>query len=188
MELTRSLVESKAEEYAAEEPLYAVEAEQVRGLPAAFATGDFGWRDAEWVVRWHYRRYLGAIPNDRRRAAEGAFGENEYEAVQDALVAAAGAADPLDALDDLTALSGVDVPVASAFLLFLDPEANLVVGEREWTVLHAAGELEGSQPDPIGPADYGEFLDAGRAVGDRLDVSMWTLYRALWRLWKDEFG
>jgi hypothetical protein len=186
MELSRALVESKADEYAAEEPLYAVEAEAVETLPHALATGNFGWRDAEWVVQWYYRRYLGAFPNDRRRDREDAYGENGYEAVRDALSAAGEADTATEGIDHLTALSGVDVPVASAFLMFLDPETNIVVGDREWTMLQGAGELDGGPPDPVTTADYGTYLSVCRGLGDRFDCSMWTLYRALWRRWKDE--
>lgn len=185
MELTRSLVEAKAEEYAAEEPLYAVEAEQIDGFSEAISSGTFGWRDAEWVVQWYYRRYLGAFPNERRRAVEAAYGENDYEAVRDALGAASQADGPTEGLDYLTTLAGVDVPVASAFLMFLDPEANIVVGDREWSVLVTADELPEPVPEPLQASDYETYLATCRALGDRFDCSMWTLYRALWRLWKD---
>jgi hypothetical protein len=186
MELTGSLVASKAEEYAEEEPLYAVEAEQIDGLPDALAAGEFGWRDAEWVVQWYYRRSLGAFPNDRRRAREDAYGANGYEAVRAAIRAASVAGPAVEQLEALTALAGVDVPVASAFLMFLDPERNIVVGDREWAVLQRAGELDEPVPEPITTADYEAYLGVCRALGDRFDCSMWTLYRALWRLWKDE--
>lgn len=183
--LTRPLVEAKAEAYAAREGLFAVEDEQLETLPAALAAGDYGWRDVEWVVRWTYRRYLGAYPDDRRRAVESAFGENDFEAVRAALATARSAAGPDEALAALTGLSGVDVPVASALLMFLDPAAYLVVGEREWTVLHEAGELDDPAPDPVTAADYARYLESCRAVADRLDCSLWALSRALWRLWAD---
>jgi hypothetical protein len=185
MELTQSAVERAATAYAEEEPLYAVEAEQIEGLGDALASGEFGWRDAEWVVQWYYRRRLGSFPNDQRRAREDAFGENDYEAVRDALAAAAGADDALGALDRLTELSGVDVGVGSAFLLYLDPEAYIVVSDREWRALAVAGELEGPVPEPITRGDYGTYLEVCRSLGERFDCSMWTLYRALWRLGAD---
>lgn len=184
MDLTRELVEAKAEEYAAEEPLYAVEVEQIETFGDAVAAGDFGWRDAEWVVQWCYRRYLGAFPDRRRRALEAAYGENDFGAVRDALEAALDAAGPADAVGRLTGLSGVDVPVASAFLLFLRPASYIVVGDREWTVLHAAGEIDAPFSEPVAVADYEAYLDRCRSVGERFDCSMWTLYRAFWRLWK----
>ena len=180
--LTRDLVEAKAAEYEAEEPLYVVEAEQIEGLPRAFATGEYGWRDAEWVLRWHFRRYLGAFPDDERRAREDAFGRNDPEAVRDAIGGAASADDIVDRLRRLTALQGVDVPVASAFLQFLDPERFVVVGRPEWGVLREAGELDVGYPDPPSPEEYGTYLEACRSLADRFGCDLLTVHRALWRL------
>jgi hypothetical protein len=187
MELTRSVVERRAEEYRDEEPLYAVEDQHVDILPDMLAEGEFGRRDVEWVVRWHYRRYLGEYPHADRRATEEAFGENSYEDVSRAL-ADVVSTDPEAVgarIDRLTELSGVDVRVASAFLAFLDPERHIVVGDREWTVLHEAGELSEPYPDPPTVADYESYLATCQSVCDRLDVDAWTLHRALWRLWTD---
>lgn len=182
MELTGEVVRAKAAEYEGEHALFAVEDEQVEGLPGAFASGNFGWRDAEWVVQWYYRRSLGAVPNAERRAREDAYDENDYEAVRDALAAASEAETALEGLDHLTELSGVDVGVGSAFLMFLDPEANIVVGDREWGTLHRAGELDDPMPADLTRADYGTYLEVCHELGERFDCSMWTLYRALWRL------
>ena len=183
VELTSEVVRAKAAEYDAEHALFAVEDEQVEGLPGAFSSGDFGWRDAAWVVRWYYRRYLGDYPEERRRAAEAAFGENDYEAVRSAIEGALDAPDDAGAVRRLTDLSGVDVPVAAAFLMFADPCAYVVVGEREWAVLREAGELDGRYPDPPSVDEYLTYLDACRAVADRTDCDLWSLYRALWRLY-----
>lgn len=186
MELTRSLVEAEAEEYLAVEPLAAVEQEHVDLLPRTFRGGEFGWRDVEWVVQWYFRRHLGAYPDDERRAAEGAFRDNDFEAVADALAAVVAERPLADRLDRLTALSGVDVPVASAFLLFGFPDRYLAVGDRTWRALRAAGELERARPDPLGVDDYLTFHAACRGLADRFGVDAWTLYRALWRLGAEE--
>jgi hypothetical protein len=229
MDLTPSVVRSHAEAYRREEPLYTVEQEQIETLPGAFAAGAYGRRDAEWVVRWYYRRFLGAYPNADRRAIEERFADNDVEAVRRAIARAAERRDggpgdsptaegdagtdagedvdadtdrststgteatprPVDAADlharlgALTALDGVDVPVASGFLMFLDPSAFVVCGEREWSVLREAGELADPYPDAPSPADYERYLRTCRGVAADCDCDMWTLYRALWRLWKD---
>lgn len=183
MALSQSLVESTADEYRDEHPLYPVEQEGIETLPAAFRTGEFGWRDAKWVVRWHYRRFLGAIPNATRREREAQFDCNDFEDVRNALVDVATADDPADRIDRLTALEGVDVPVASAFLLFADPESCPVVGEREWAVLYDHGLLAEPYPDPPSVTAYEAYLEACRSLADRLECDMWTLYRAYWQLW-----
>ncbi|TYL40143.1 hypothetical protein CV102_00755 [Natronococcus pandeyae] len=185
MALSRSVVATKADEYRDWEPLFPVEQEAIETLPDAFSTGEFGWRDAEWVVQWYYRRFLGAVPNADRREREDQFGRNEFDDVLDAVTDVAAAADPADRIDRLLALEGVDVPVASAFLLFADPETCIVVGEREWTVLVEYGLLDDPYPESPSIDDYETYLECCRSVTDRLECDTWTLYRALWRLWKD---
>ncbi|MEF8851911.1 MAG: hypothetical protein V5A44_00485 [Haloarculaceae archaeon] len=182
MDLTPSLVEDRAAAYREVQPLFAVEEEHVEILPEMLADGEFGWRDAEWVVQWFYRRFLGAFPDARRRAAEEAYDENTYEDVHAAVSGAVAADDATAKLDHLTALDGVDVPVASAFLAFLHPGRYLVCSEREWETLRAAGELDVPYPDPPAVSGYESYLATCRAVADRCDCSLWTLYRALWTL------
>lgn len=187
MALTRSIVTSKADEYCDREPLYPVEQEAIETLPAAFRAGEFGWRDAEWVLRWADRRFLGAVPDAERRAREAAFDRNEFAAVREAIVAVATATDPADRIDRLLDLDGVDVPTASAFLLFADPDTCIVVDERIWSVLVEHGQLDDPYPSPDPPLvpAYRTFLDCCRSLADRFDCDMWTLYRACWRLWKE---
>ncbi|WP_306056295.1 hypothetical protein [Natronococcus wangiae] len=184
MTLSRSIVATKADEYREQEPLFPVEQEAVETLPGAFESGEFGWRDAEWIVQWYYRRFLGAVPSAERREREARFGRNEFDDVRDAVTDVAAASDPADRIDRLLALEGVDVPVASAFLLFADPDACIVVGEREWTVLFDRGSLADPFPDPPSVDAYEAYLETCRSATARLECDAWTLYRALWRLWK----
>ncbi|MFC7020189.1 MULTISPECIES: hypothetical protein [Haloarcula] len=189
MELTESVVRDRAREYAEVEPLYDVEQQHVDILPETFAGGEFGRRDVQWVVRWYFRRYLGAYPDRDRREVEAAFRDNDFGVVLETLEAVATDAEESDeALALLTDLTGVDVPVASAFLQFVAPERYVTVDERTWRVLRAAGELDDPYPDPPGIAAYRTFDSACLRVGDRTGVDAWTLYRALWRLWAAEFG
>lgn len=243
MELTRATVHDATAEYEREEPLYTVEAQHVETLPGALAAGEFGRRDAIWVVRWFRRRYLGSLPDSIPNDLEDRFEENGYRDVVDAVTAAgtalqtdteaasaeatgaergeseaAGAeatgaergeseaaspergeseaasddtdaragADLETAVDHLRDLEGVDVSVASAFCFFLDPDRFLVMSEREWTALHEAGELEAPYPDSPTVVDYQTYLETVRSVADRLECDLWTLYRALWRLGRQQ--
>lgn len=185
MDLTAEVVADAIDEYRAVQPLSAVEAEHLEMLPDTFASGDYGWRDPEWVVQWYYRRFLGAYPDEERRAAEYAYGENTYEDVHAAIDGAVAADETAEKLQHLTALEGVDVPVASAFLQFMHPDAYVVVGERTWSVLHEAGELDGPYPDPPSVPAYERHLERCRAIAERCDCSLWGLYRALWVLGRD---
>lgn len=186
MRLSRPLVVGKAEEYAEEEPLYPVEEEAIETYPAAFAEGEFGWRDAEWVVQWHYRRFLGAIPDRERREGEERFGENERGAVREAVLSAANAEGLERRVDRLRELEGVDLPVASAFLQFIDPERYLAVDGRTWGPLYGADELTDPYPDSPSLEEYRTFLAACRRVAEETGVDLWTLYRALWRIGRED--
>ncbi|MEY7850797.1 hypothetical protein AB7C87_16525 [Natrarchaeobius sp. A-rgal3] len=182
MELTRSIVEAEARAYREHAPLAVVEAENVETLPGAFASGEYGRRDAAWVVRWYYRRFLGEYPDDERRDAEDRFWNNEFDAVRAAVGDAVHADDAAAGVESLTCLEGVDVPVASAFLAFVAPEEYVVVGPRTWSTLEAAGELERVYPDPPSIPAYETYLERCHELADRFDCDPWTLYTALFRL------
>ncbi|WP_096395544.1 hypothetical protein [Halorubrum trapanicum] len=203
MDLSESTLRDRARAYAETEPLYDVERQHVETVPKTFAGDEYGRRDAQWIVRWYFRRYLGEYPDRERREREEAFRDNEFDDVIDALDAAVdavgvggsegGPADATEpdvaaALDALTALDGVDVAVASGFLQFLAPSRFVAVDRRTWEVLAAAGELDDPYPDPPSVADYRRFDEACRAVMDRTGVDAWTLYRALWRSFEEVPG
>ncbi|WP_435069154.1 hypothetical protein [Haloplanus sp. C73] len=177
--LTAEQIAELADAYERREPFDLVEREHTQTLPKAFAAGDFGRRDAEWVVQWYYRR--GDVDDAERRAAEERFLDNDYETMVDGLQSAAEATAFDERLGALTSLTGVDVPVASAFLAYTHPDECVAIGEREWTALHEAGELDEPYPADVTAADYKRYLDAVRAVADRTDHDLWTVYRALWR-------
>ncbi|MDH5020431.1 hypothetical protein [Halobacterium rubrum] len=182
-------VERYRSTYRDEEPLYAVEREAVETLPDAFREGDYGPRDAEWVVQWYFRRFLGAYPGAQRRRIEGEFEAADPADVRAAIAAACDAPDYEAALSALLDLSGVDVGVGSAFLLFVDPDRYQVVGEREWRVVADLTDLDSESPDSLDVDDYGRFLDAARDLAARHDgLTQWDLYTVLWRRWKDKYG
>lgn len=184
MKLTARAVERYVDAYREHEPLYPVEQESVESLPRAFRTGEYGRRDAQWVVRWYYRRYLGAYPDDERRAIESRFAAADFEAVREAIALAVGATpeEYRKALDVLAALPGSGVPVASAFLAFAQPDSFIVVGDREWRVVSANSTLAEPYPDPPSIEAYGEYLDSSRRLAATLDCSLRELYMAIWRL------
>ena len=183
--LTADVVAEHTQTYPEVQPFSLVEDEHRELLPKTFEDGDYGWRDAEWVVQWYGRRFLDGSPTRNRRALEGAYDDNDYEDVHDAISAAVDAEDAAEMLSHLTDLAGVDVPIGSAFCQFIDPDNYVVIDERQWRVLREAGELDTDYPDPPTTSDYEQYLETYRAVAERCECSMWELYRALWVLGRD---
>lgn len=206
MELTPADVKRYVEEYRSEEPLYPVEQEGIETLPDAFRAGEYGPRDAEWVVRWYFRRYLGEYPHDERAAIEERFADVEMgrvkAAIAEAVEAIDGANDDPDAgssdveigssdgyaeaLAALTELPAVDVRVGSAFLTFLDPDTYLPIGDREWEVMSELSTIDDPYPPAPTIADYGRFLENVREIEERHEIDSRTAYMAIWRLWKED--
>ncbi|SMO67184.1 hypothetical protein [Halorubrum cibi] len=188
MDPSRADVEAALEAYRATEPLYTVESEAVETMPDAFRSGEYGRRDAQWVVRWYGRRYLGDEPagTDRSRREE-AFEEADFEAVRDAIATAVEADREAygKAVDALTALPGVDLPIASAFLAFVHPDRFVVVGPREWEIVSDLTDLEGSYPDPPSVGEYDDYLTACDALADRYGIDPWEVYMLVWRRRED---
>lgn len=189
MELTGERIETLASEYEQRQPLADIEREHLDVLPRTLASGDYGWRDVEWIVQWYYRRFLGAHPDEERRAGEESFGNNEYEAVHAAVSTAVDESEVEPTIEALTDLSGVDVSIASAFAQFLDPSAHLVMSCAEWTVLYEHGELDERYPDAPSVATYRQYLDRCIALRARGDFDLQTVYTAIWVAWhRDSFN
>lgn len=205
MDATLADVEARADEhveaYRETAPFYPVEAEAIESLGDAFRAGDYGRRDVEWVVRWYFRRRVGASDHAERRAVEEAVEGTEPRELRGALWDAIDALDAADsgsdadaaepahrrALDALTGIPGVDVAVASALLWFLEPDRFPVVGDREWRVVAALTDLDEGYPDPMTPDAYDRYRDAARTLSERLDVDGWRLYMVLQRVYAEEF-
>lgn len=184
MELTARAVERYVDAYREHEPLYPVEQESVESLPRAFRTGEYGRRDAQWVVRWYYRRYLGAFPDDERRTIESRFAAADFEEVREAIALAAEASpDEYEAaIDALADLPGANLPVASAFLAFSQPDAFIVVGDREWEVVSSQSDLPRRYPDPPSVEEYDDYLESSRRLADALNCTLRELYMTIWRV------
>ncbi len=189
MELTAAQLHALAEEYLEVEPLGAVEQEHIEMLPETFAGEEYGRRDVEWVVQWYFRRYLGGYPDKERRETEDRFRDNDFSAVLETLATVADSRDDTaENLRQLCELSGVDVPVASAFLQFTHPDRYVALDSRLWEILGECDELEGPYPAEPTVETYCRFDDACQRLTARFEVDPWTLYRGLWRLWQERHG
>ena len=148
--------------------------ERLETLPEAFTDGSWSMEDLEWIVRWKSSRSIGYFERNDR--------EDVTQHVNDAL-----AADSVsEKVDILSELDGVQVRMASAILLFVNPDRFTVLDWRAWDVLHENGYLPDEMPDDPAVEDYLLYLGACWAIANEYDVTLRTLDRALWALGGDE--
>jgi hypothetical protein len=106
--------------------------------------------------------------------------ENEGKDILDALLAATTAPDERTAVETLTRLSGVGVPVASAILTAIHPDRYTVIDFR---ALEALGTNTKNRSLPF----YLRYLRYCRETAERYGVRLRQLDRALWQ-WSKERG
>ena len=176
--LTAERLRENAAAYDSREAFARVENDRLETLPAAFRDGSYHWKDVEWIVRWYCRRPL----DGQVHPAEAAFRENDMEQIANAIHDVLEAGTVEDRVSALTTLRGVDVPIASAFLQYLDPDSFAVMDRSSWTVLHRAGALETSYPTEPVTDDYRRFLAVCSTLAEAADLKPFEIARALWRL------
>lgn len=172
MELTGRLIREAARKYPDQEEVdYETEEEMLEILPVAFAEDSWEWEDLEWIVGWKSKR---ALP---------AFKENDLELAKDTVrrtLERRSVVQKVETLQDN--LSGVRVPVASALLLFMEPQAYTVLDVNAWETLQDSGNLYADLSDDPDPDEYLRYLGVCHALAAELDVDLRTLDRALWVL------
>ena len=172
---------ARYEEYLASEAFAVVEEDRLATLPEAFQDGSYLWKDCEWIVRWYLRRPLDGQSNPQ----EETFRHNRMREIETAIDEAI-AVETLEArFEALLALDGVDVPLASAFLQFIDPDSYTAIAEPCWDALVLHGDLSGDYPDPVRPSAYRQYLESCRDLAEQADLRTVDIGRALWRLGRD---
>lgn len=169
---------NRAAEYGDREAFAVVENERLETMPEAFRNGTYLWKDCEWIVRWYSRRSLDGHLNP----AEETFRQNRMERVEVAIELAVEAKRTIDKLDALLTLEGIDVPIASAFLQFMDPKAYAAISNPCWRALVDADILSGAYPEIVGLKDYDRFLGACRELAGDAEMPVFAVGRALWRI------
>ena len=177
-------VRERNEEYLAREPLAVVEDDRLDTMPDAFRDGTFLWKDCEWIVRWYLRRPL----DGQSKPQETEFRHNRMRAIESAIDETVAADSIESRLGALLALDGVDVPIASAFLQFIEPESYAAIAEPCWDALVRAGELSGDYPDPVRPSAYRQYLESCRDLAAQAELRTVDIGRALWRLGREPDG
>lgn len=173
MRLNRELIVSKADEYmeiADNERYQEEEPRQLERLPIAFENGTWTWEDLEWIVRWKAHRSIGY------------FRRNDRDRVGTVISDVIETSEPRQKVALLTNLHGIQVKMASAFLLFMNPNKFTVIDSRAGSVLANGGYLESMVPQSPSVDEYIQYLEVCRDIANRFDVDLRTLDRALWVL------
>lgn len=173
MTFDREFIRSKAEEYfeiAPDERYQEEERRQLERLPKAFDEGYWEWDDLEWIVRWKTARSIGY------------FRRNDADRVERVLDYVKDTESTEFKIDLLRMLSGVGVPMASSFLLFMDPDEYSVIDSRAIEALSSHGYLESGFPQSPSTEDYVRYLEVCHNLSEELNVDLRTLDRALWVL------
>lgn len=175
-ELTAERIANAVEKYMVEEAS-GDETHQLAILPAKFQAGMTDWDDYIWIVDWK--------TGGRSRPL---FEDNDPTEVDRAIELVLRGSDlsPSEKVQQLCILRGVRVPVASAFLTFIQPDRYTVIDPRAWGTLYSLGELDRPSPSQFSPADYDEYLRVCRRVAAEYSVDLRTLDRALFSLNLDE--
>jgi hypothetical protein len=177
MTLTRRLLEQKVNDY--EEPQYDEELDRLDSLPDKFESGDWTQDDLKWIITWKVGRAFEK-PTLRH------FLSNPDERISDAIETAVTARAVGDKVDALTSIKGVGVPVASAILLFIDPERFTVIDERAWGALREMEYIDRELSEDPTIEEYVLYLGVCRSLANEYDVDLRMLDRALWALGGDE--
>lgn len=170
MTLSRDRILKHAEEYRSEAPagFYEKEENQLERLPKVFEERRWDWSDLEWIVRWKAARSIGY------------FERNNRDIVDEVITNVLETQSTYKKVNLMTGLKGVQVKMASAFLLFMDPEKYTVLDWRASDTLVEEGHL----PTPVSQVpsieEYINYLDVFRSVAEKFEVDMRTLDRALW--------
>lgn len=174
MTLRRHPLEQQFDEYKTLGGASQEEDEHLKILREAFDNGSWTVEDIEWIVRWKSSRSMGY------------FQRNDSEDVRECVERVLNVERVGRKIEILTQLDGVAVRMASAVLMFMDPDRFTVLDWRVWAVLHRMGYLPDEMPADPSVEEYLLFLGACWALANEYDVSLRTLDRVLWSLGGDE--
>lgn len=172
MAISREQVLDAAEHYSEEEGSYDEEVAQLDRLPGAFAAGSWKLEDLEWIVDWKSDRFSGTNVDDLNKNPEARI-NRVIEEVLDTNA-------PIQKVEKLRQLTGVQTRMASAFLLFMNPSAYTVLDVKAWKTLQDNRYLDRGLSEEPDANDYIHYLGVCHALANEIDVELRTLDRAIW--------
>lgn len=172
MGLNRNLVLDNAQEYSEviSDEQYREEQAQLERLPTVFRNRMWKWDDLEWIIRWKTPRSIGY------------FERNHPDTVDEVIFDVVEASSAQAKVRLLMDLSGIRVKMASAFLLFIDPDEYTVMDWRVCDVLTDEGYLQSSISDDPSIDEYIQYLQVCQSIAEQFGMDLRTLDRGLWVL------
>ena len=175
-ELDQDLIHEKAQAYNAE---YPDESQRLAELLEKFKRGTWSREDIEWVVLdWKLER----LPDSFSK-----FPENDLEDVKAAVHTALSADSPREKIEAFTEnedIAGVGLAVATAIMVFLDPDRYTLIDQHAWRALRASGYVDRPYDSPD-IDDYLLYLGICRTLAHEYEVGLRDLDRALWMIGRD---
>jgi thermostable 8-oxoguanine DNA glycosylase len=172
MTLSREVIIEKAQEYqeTVSDDFYREEENHLERLPTVFENGTWEWEDLEWIVCWKTHRSIGY------------FNRNDRDRVDEVIAKVVESSSTQRKANLLRRLDGIQVKMASAFLLFMDPDKYTVIDWRAANALTKEGHLYSMISEAPSVEEYINYLDICRTLYDEFNVELRTLDRALWVL------
>lgn len=175
MELSKEIVDAKSAEYLEEQTDEQIQLEQrlLNTLPHSFTTGSIAFNDIIDIIEWKASRNRTDFKSS-----------NEPEYVVAAVDLVTQNIPTALKINILSTLNWVQVPTASAILMFVNPQKYTVIDQRAWRTLHKTGELTRGEADQTryNASDYEHYLSICRQLSVRYDTDLRTLDRALFQL------
>jgi hypothetical protein len=175
MDLGQRVLEQQEPRYAEEEDMYEEEVARLKSLPTAFEEDEWSRDDIEWIIEWK-------VGPEFVKPVLGYFRDNDDAVVQEHIERAVQKSSIRNKVEPLTSLDGIGVPVASAILLFIDPDRFTVIDGRAWNMLQETKYLSQELSEDPTVDEYLMYLGACWTLANKYDVSLRTLDRALWVL------
>ncbi|ELZ66078.1 hypothetical protein C457_14900 [Haloferax prahovense DSM 18310] len=169
MTLNKKEIEKLAREYhkVEGEHNYKLENRLLSSLPSKFENSSWGMNDMMDIMSW------------MRPALKNHFSQNSHSDVQNAVRRATKATDVSDKIEALNEIYGVRTKVASAILMYMDPDDFSVMTNPSLIGLRDNGYSVPAPSDNPSADEYAQYLDECRSIASQNNVSLRTLDRAM---------
>lgn len=175
--ISPELIQMKSEEY---KENYPEEEKILSEMPAKFEQGTWDKEDIDWiVVEWKLERFPDSFST---------FPQNDIDDIRPAVdkcLKSNTIRGKIEAFTNDTNISGVGVSVATAILVFMEPDRFTLIDKFAWKALRSFGYLNEPYASP-NIDQYLIYLGTCRTLAYEYDVDLRDLDRALWMTGREQ--